>query len=104
VITQAVRRIITSLLPKYTNLNDYVKEDAMGRACSTHMREENTSMVLARKAEVKSLVARPRYRWKYNIKMDLRKMGWGGTDRNNLAYDRDKLWTPVNTVINFLVS
>jgi hypothetical protein len=73
-----VRRFITSVLPKY-NYNDQVKEDAVGRACSTHVKEENACMVSARKPEVKRIVGRLRCRWEYNIKMNLRvRMGWCG--------------------------
>jgi hypothetical protein len=31
---------------------------------------------LVRKLEGKRLLERPRYRWKHNIKMDLREIGW----------------------------
>jgi hypothetical protein len=32
---------------------------------------------------------RPRRRWVYNIKMDLREKGWDGMDWIDLAQDRD---------------
>jgi hypothetical protein len=38
-----------------------------------------------------------------NIKMDLRKRGWGGMDWIDMAQDRDKWSALVNTVINLRV-
>jgi hypothetical protein len=32
------------------------------------------------KPEGKRPLGRPRCRWEYNIKMDLRELGWGGMD------------------------
>jgi hypothetical protein len=42
---------------------------------------------------------RVRHRWVDNIKMDLRKIGWGGMDWIDLALDRDPWRALVNTVI-----
>jgi hypothetical protein len=36
----------------------------------------------------------------YNIKMDLREIGWGGMDWIDLAQDRDLWRALVNTVMN----
>jgi hypothetical protein len=36
--------------------------------------------VLVGKPEGRRPLGRPRHRWEYNIKIDLREMGWGGTD------------------------
>jgi hypothetical protein len=38
-----------------------------------------------------------------NIKMDLRKIGWGGRDWSDLAQDRDQWRALVNTVMNLRV-
>jgi hypothetical protein len=56
---------------------------------------------------------RPRYRWKDNIKTDLREVGWGVRYWIDLAQDRDRwralqnavmnLWVPYNGV-NLLIS
>jgi hypothetical protein len=55
------------------------------------------------KQEGKRPLGRPRCRWVNNIKMDLRKRGWGGMDRTDLAQDRDQWRAIVNTVINLRV-
>jgi hypothetical protein len=39
----------------------------------------------------------------YNIKMDLREMGWGGKDWIDLAQYRDQWRVLVNTVMNLRV-
>jgi hypothetical protein len=40
---------------------------------------------LVEKPEGRRPLERPRRRWEDNIKMDLREVGWGGMDWNNLA-------------------
>jgi hypothetical protein len=40
---------------------------------------------------------------KYNIRMDLREIGWDGVDWIDLAQDRDHWKALVNTVINLRV-
>jgi hypothetical protein len=40
----------------------------------------------------------------YNIKMDLREIGWDGMDWIELAHDRDQWRALVNTVMNLRVS
>jgi hypothetical protein len=44
---------------------------------------------LVGKPEGRRPLGRPRRRWKDNIEMDLREVGWGGMDWINLAQDRD---------------
>jgi hypothetical protein len=41
------------------------------------------------KLEGKRLLGRSRRRWMDNIKMDLREIGWVGTDWIDLSQDRD---------------
>jgi hypothetical protein len=45
----------------------------------------------------------PRCRWLDNIKIDLREIGWGGTDWIDLAQDRDQWRALAITVMNFPV-
>jgi hypothetical protein len=49
------------------------------------------------------LVGRSRRRWMDNIKMDLREVGWGGTDWIDLAQIRDQWKALVNTLMNLRV-
>ncbi|PNF29515.1 hypothetical protein B7P43_G01933 [Cryptotermes secundus] len=46
---------------------------------------------------------RPRRRWVYNIRMDLRDIGWDGMDWIDLAQDRDQWRALANTVMNLRV-
>jgi hypothetical protein len=55
------------------------------------------------KPEGKRPLGRPRHRWEYNIKIDLREIGWGGMDWIDLAQDRDQWRALVNTVMNLRV-
>jgi hypothetical protein len=48
-------------------------------------------------------LGRPRHRRVDNIKMDIRKIGWGGMDWIDLAQDRDQWRVLVNTVMNLQV-
>jgi hypothetical protein len=43
---------------------------------------------------------RPRHRLEYNIRMDLREVGWQVVDWIHLAEDRDQWRTVVNAVMN----
>jgi hypothetical protein len=49
------------------------------------------------------LVGKPEGRWVYNIKMDLREIGWDGMDWIDLAQDRNHWRALVNTVMNLQV-
>jgi hypothetical protein len=55
------------------------------------------------KPDGKRPLGRPRRRWVDNIKMDLRKIGWDGTNWIDLIQDRDQRRAPVNTVMNLRV-
>jgi hypothetical protein len=58
--------------------------------------------VLVGKTGGKSPLGRPRRRWEDNIKMDLQEVGGVG-DWMELAQDRDRWRSLVNTVMNFQV-
>jgi hypothetical protein len=46
-------------------------------------------MILVGKPEGKRSVGRPRNIWVYNIKVDLREIGWNGNDWIDLVLGRD---------------
>jgi hypothetical protein len=48
-------------------------------------------------------LGRPRHRWEFNIKMDLREIGFGVVDWILWAQDRDRWWAFVNMVMNLRV-
>jgi hypothetical protein len=48
-------------------------------------------------------LGRQRRRWKDNIKMVLREIGWGGMDWIHLAQGSDRSKDVVNTVMKFRV-
>jgi hypothetical protein len=50
--------------------------------------KKNAYRILVGKPEGKRPLGRPRRRWVNNIKMDLRKIGWDGMDRIDLAQNR----------------
>jgi hypothetical protein len=56
-----------------------VKEDEMGRECSTNWEKRNAYRILLGKSEGKRALGRPRRRWVDNIKTDLREIGWTGS-------------------------
>jgi hypothetical protein len=63
----------------------------------------NAYRILVGKPEGKRPLGRPRRRWVYNIKMDLREVGWDGVDCIDLAQDRDQWRAYVNAVVNLRV-
>jgi hypothetical protein len=65
--------------------------------------KRNAYRILVGKSEEKRPLGRPRYRWVYIIKMDLREIGWGSMDWIDLVQDRDQWRALVNTVMNFRV-
>jgi hypothetical protein len=54
-----------------------VKENEMGRACSTNGETRNAYRILVEKPERNRTLGRPRGRWVDNIKIDL---GWDVMD------------------------
>jgi hypothetical protein len=55
---------------------------------------------LVGKPERKRPLGRPRRKWVYNIKINLRGTGWKGVDWIDMAQDRDQWRALVNTVLN----
>jgi hypothetical protein len=68
------------------------------------MREmSNAYKILVGKPEGKKSLGTPWHRWKDNIKMDIREIGFGGVKWIDLAQDKGWWWAPVNTVTNLWV-
>jgi hypothetical protein len=68
------------------------------------MREERkVYKVLVGKPEGKIPLGRPRRRWEYGIRMDLREIGLGGVDWIRLSQDRDRWLAVVSAVMNLRV-
>jgi hypothetical protein len=65
--------------------------------------KRNAYRILVGKPVGKRPLGRPRRRWVDNIRMDLREIGWGGTDWIDVAQDRDQWRALVNTVMNLRV-
>ena len=65
--------------------------------------EESCLKVLVWKPEGKSPLGRPRRRWEDNIRMDLQKVGCGGTDWIELVQDRDRWLAVVSAVMDVRV-
>jgi hypothetical protein len=65
--------------------------------------KRNAYRIFVGKPEGKRLLGRPRRRWAYNIKMDLREIGWDVMDWIDLAQDRDQWKALVNTVMKLRV-
>ena len=58
---------------------------------------------LMERPDGKRPLGRPRRRWEDNIKMDLQEEGWVGMEWIDLAEDRDRWWTLVNALMNYLI-
>jgi hypothetical protein len=59
--------------------------------------------ILVGRPEGRRPLGRPRRRWEDNIKMELRKMGFGNVDWIYWARDRDRWRALVNTVMSLWV-
>jgi hypothetical protein len=57
-----------------------MKEGEMDTASSTHGRENDCIQGSDSKARRKETTRKTRHRWEDNIKMDLRKIRWSGTE------------------------
>jgi hypothetical protein len=67
-------------------------------------RKRNACRFLVGKPEGKRLLRRPRHRWEYNSKTDLKEIGFDSVDCINVAQDRDKWWAVLNTAMNLPVA
>jgi hypothetical protein len=85
------------------NYNDRVKENQMGRKCSTNGEKRNTYKILMGKPEGKRPLEKPRRRWVNNINIGLRETGWDDVDWIDLIQDRDQWRALVNTLMNLRV-
>jgi hypothetical protein len=65
--------------------------------------KKNVYKILVGKPEGKRLLGRPTCRWEVNIRMSIKKTGWGGMEWINLAQDRDQWRALANKVINLWV-
>jgi hypothetical protein len=74
----------------------------MGRVCSTHARYRNAYNFFIGKPEGKRPCGRPRGTWEYNIKMNLREIGWEVV-WIHVAQDKDQWRAVMNTVMNIRV-
>jgi len=59
--------------------------------------------VLVGNPEGKRPLGRLKHRWDNNIKIDIQEVGCGGMDWIDTAWDRDRWWAFVNTVMNLWV-
>jgi len=62
----------------------------MGGVCSTHRKDENYIQSSGWKTKGTRKLGRPKRRWQYNIKTDVREIGWEGLDWIYLAQDREQ--------------
>jgi hypothetical protein len=52
----------------------------------------NAYKILVRKRKGKRPLRRPRHRWEYNVRMDLKEIGWEGMDWIHLAEGGNQWW------------
>jgi hypothetical protein len=92
--------VLGSILFIYCCAGDKIEKNEMGGACGADGEERGVYRVLVGKPEGKRLMGRPRRRWGDNIRMDLQKVGCWGRDWIELAQDKDRWWSLVNSVMN----
>jgi hypothetical protein len=80
-----------------------VKKTEMGRTCSMHGDRRGAYRFLVGKPKGRRSLGRPRHRQENNIKIDLREVGWWGTDCVDLVKDWDRWQALVNVVMNLWV-
>jgi hypothetical protein len=67
------------------------------------MSKRHTYRILVEKLDGKRPLGRPRRRWVYNIKIDLRKIGVDCMDWIDLAQNRDQWRALLNTLLKLWV-
>jgi hypothetical protein len=72
----------------------------MGKACGTCAGRRKCSRDLVRKSEAKKTVECVALRGRIILKLTLNEEGWKSVDWINLAQDKDKCQSVVNTVMN----
>jgi hypothetical protein len=72
----------------------------MGGTCRTQEKLWTSSAFWVESPEV---VGRPKHRWEYNIKMDLKDTEWQAVGWLHRVYGRDCWWAVVNMVVNLRV-
>jgi hypothetical protein len=65
---------------------------------------EKCIKISVEKPEGRRPTEKSRRRWKDNIKMYLKEIGWEDVDRIHLVQSKDQWWAPVNTVMNLQFS
>jgi hypothetical protein len=65
--------------------------------------KRNTCRIFVGMPEGKKLIGRPRRRWENNIKTDCKEIEWYGVDWIDLAQEKDKWRTLLNTVMKLQV-
>jgi hypothetical protein len=75
----------------------------VGRTCGTHRKGRDAYRVLVGRVKVKRQLGRPRHRWEYNIKIDLKDIGINGVNWIQLAQDRVQWQAFVSTLMNLQV-
>ena len=69
---------------------DKIEKNETGWACGAYGWGKGVCRVLVGKPEGRRPLGRPRRRWVYNIRMDIKEVGCGYMDWIGLAQDRDR--------------
>jgi hypothetical protein len=69
-----------------------------------HARERSLYRFLVGRSAGKASLGRPRPRWEYNNKMDLREIGWSDMDWIHLALLTEQLRDFMNREVKFRIS
>jgi hypothetical protein len=80
-----------------------IEKNEMGGACRAYEGGERRVRVLVGNPEGERPAVRPRRRWEYNIKANLREVGCWGREWIELAQDRHRCRAPVNAVMSLRV-